>query len=76
MKMKSVQSIHPCKSVIQTIYDIITKGHNVTLEVDTEEGLGSEFIVSLPVGWTVPGEFEDTLKIYSYNAWLYAVRYH
>jgi signal transduction histidine kinase len=30
-------------------YDIITKGHNGTLEVDTAEGLGSEFIVQLPI---------------------------
>ena len=30
-------------------YDIITKGHNGTLEVDTTAGLGSEFIILLPV---------------------------
>jgi signal transduction histidine kinase len=30
-------------------YDIITKGHNGTLEVDTAAGLGSEFIIKLPV---------------------------
>ena len=30
-------------------YDIITMGHNGTLEVDTNEGLGSEFIVQLPI---------------------------
>ena len=30
-------------------YDIITKGHNGTLEVDTTSGLGSEFIIQLPV---------------------------
>jgi signal transduction histidine kinase len=29
-------------------YDIVTKGHNGTLEVDTEAGLGSEFIIKLP----------------------------
>ena len=29
-------------------YDIITKGHKGTLEVDTAEGLGSEFIIQLP----------------------------
>ena len=50
MRMKSVQSICPCKSVIQTIYDIITKGHNGRLEVDTAAGLGSEFVISLSVG--------------------------
>ncbi len=26
-KIKSVKSINPFKSVIQTIYDIVTKGH-------------------------------------------------
>jgi two-component system, NtrC family, sensor kinase len=30
-------------------YDIITKGHNGTLEVDTASGQGSEFIVQLPI---------------------------
>jgi signal transduction histidine kinase len=30
-------------------YDIITKGHNGQLEVGTDEGLGSEFIITLPV---------------------------
>jgi two-component system, NtrC family, sensor kinase len=30
-------------------YDIVTKGHNGTLEVDTAAGVGSEFIVQLPV---------------------------
>lgn len=30
-------------------YDIITKGHNGTLEVDTTAGVGTEFIIQLPV---------------------------
>jgi signal transduction histidine kinase len=30
-------------------YDIITKGHNGSLEVDTTEGVGTEFIVQLPM---------------------------
>ena len=30
-------------------YDIVTMGHNGSLEVDTTEGLGSEFIVQLPI---------------------------
>jgi signal transduction histidine kinase len=30
-------------------YDIITKGHNGTLEVDTTAGVGSEFIIQLPI---------------------------
>ena len=30
-------------------YDIVTKGHNGTLEVDTTAGVGTEFIVQLPV---------------------------
>jgi hypothetical protein len=34
MKLKSVQSIHPCKSVIQTFYDIV-KAHGGELKVET-----------------------------------------
>jgi len=30
-------------------YDIITKGHNGNLEVDTAEGVGTAFIVTLPI---------------------------
>ena len=30
-------------------YDIITKGHGGTVEVKTKEGIGSEFIITLPV---------------------------
>ena len=30
-------------------YDIITKGHNGHLEVDTSEGIGTEFIIEIPV---------------------------
>lgn len=29
-------------------YDIITKGHNGELKVETKEGVGSEFIILLP----------------------------
>ena len=29
-------------------YDIITKGHGGTLNVNTEEGVGTEFIIVLP----------------------------
>jgi signal transduction histidine kinase len=43
-----VQSIHPGKSVIQTIYDIV-KAHGGELKVETKEGEGSEFIIQLPV---------------------------
>ena len=48
MKTKSVKSIHPCKSVIQTIYDII-KAHGGELRVETKEGEGSEFMITLPL---------------------------
>ena len=34
--------------VIQTIYDIITKGHDGHIEVETEEGQGTEFTITLP----------------------------
>lgn len=46
--MKSVQSINPFKSVIQTNYDIV-KAHGRELKVETKEGEGSEFIISLPL---------------------------
>ena len=46
--MKSVKSINPIKSVIQTIYDII-KAHGGELKVETKEGEGSVFIIQLPV---------------------------
>ena len=48
-KIKSVKSIHPCKSVIQTSYDIVTKGHGGELKVETKEGKGTTFIIQLPV---------------------------
>jgi len=35
MKTKSVQSIHPCQSVIQTMYDII-KAHGGEIIVNTK----------------------------------------
>jgi len=46
MKTKSVQSLYPCKSVIQTIYDIV-KAHGGELKVETKEGEGTEFIIQL-----------------------------
>ena len=45
---KSVQSVHPCKSVIQTSYDII-KAHGGEIKVESKEGEGTEFIIQLPV---------------------------
>jgi len=42
-----VKSINPCKSVIQTNYDIV-KAHGGELKMETKEGEGSEFVVSLP----------------------------
>jgi hypothetical protein len=37
--MKSVKSINPCKSVIQTINDI-TKGHNGEIKIETKKEKG------------------------------------
>ena len=45
---KSVQSVHLCKSVIQTSYDIV-KAHGGEIKVETIEGEGSEFIIQLPI---------------------------
>ena len=55
-KWKSVKSINPWPSVIQTIYDIV-KVHSGELKVETKparagsdgEGEGTEFIISLPI---------------------------
>ncbi len=30
-------------------YDIVTKGHGGELKVETTEGIGSEFIIELPI---------------------------
>jgi hypothetical protein len=46
--MKSVKSIHPCQSVIQTMYDII-KAHGGEIKVKTTEGEGTEFIIQFPI---------------------------
>jgi len=48
MKIKSVKSINPCISVIQTGYDIL-KAHGGELKVETKEGMGTEFIIQLPI---------------------------
>ena len=45
--MKSVKSINQCKSVVQTIDDIV-KAHGGVLKVETREGEGSEFTIQLP----------------------------
>ena len=45
--MKSLQSINPYKSVIQTIYDIV-KAHSGELVADSKEREGSEYIIQLP----------------------------
>ena len=46
--MKSVKSINPFKSVIQTTYDI-TKAHGGEIKVETKEGEGAEFTIQLLV---------------------------
>jgi signal transduction histidine kinase len=33
-------------------YDIVTKGHGGTLTVESEDGRGATFLVTLPVQWT------------------------
>ena len=48
MKIKSVKSINPCISVIQTIYDIV-KAHSGEIQVLTKDGEGSEFVIQLPI---------------------------
>ncbi len=46
--MKSVKSINPFKSVIQTSYDII-KAHGGEIKVESKENDGTTFIIQLPV---------------------------
>ncbi len=48
MKIKSVKSINPFKSVIQTFYDIVTKGHGGDLKVETKKNEGTTFIIQIP----------------------------
>ena len=45
--MKSVKSNNPCKSVIQTTYEIV-KAHSGKLKAETKEGDGSKFFILLP----------------------------
>lgn len=47
--MKSVQSLNQRQSVIQTIYDIVTKGHGGEIKVETIDSEGTEFIIHLPI---------------------------
>ncbi len=47
MKIKSVKCINPCISVIQTGYDIVTKGQGGTMEVLAREGEGTCIIIHL-----------------------------
>jgi len=46
--MKSVKSINPCYSVIQTIYDIV-KAHGGEINVESKEGEGTVCIIQLPI---------------------------
>jgi K+-sensing histidine kinase KdpD len=48
MKIKSVKSLNPCKSVIQTGYDIV-KAHGGQLKVETIPNQGTAFIIKLLV---------------------------
>jgi signal transduction histidine kinase len=43
-----VKSFNPNKSVVQTSYDII-KAHGGELTVETKEGEGTQFTITLPV---------------------------
>jgi len=48
MKSKSVKSIYPCISVIQTGYDIV-KAHGRELKVETIPNQGTTFTIQLLV---------------------------
>jgi len=44
---KSVKSFNQCISVIQTSYDIV-KAHRGELHVESKDGEGSNFIITIP----------------------------
>ena len=48
MKIKSVKSLNPCKSVIQTGYDIV-KAHGGELTVEKREKEETVFSIKLPL---------------------------
>ncbi len=48
IKIKSVKSINPCISVIQTGYDIVTKGHGGEIKIESAQGHGTTFSILLP----------------------------
>jgi len=48
MKMKSVKSKNPFKSVIQTNYDSV-KAHGGDIKLNTKENEGTEFTLELPI---------------------------
>jgi signal transduction histidine kinase len=45
---KSVKSLNPCKSVIQTSFDIV-KAHGGKITLDTKEEKGTTFQITLPI---------------------------
>jgi hypothetical protein len=47
MKIKSVKSINPCISVIQTGYDIV-KAHGGEIKIESAQGHGTTFSILLP----------------------------
>jgi signal transduction histidine kinase len=47
MNYQSVKSLNPFKSVILTNDDIM-KAHGGEISVESEQGVGTEFIVALP----------------------------
>ncbi len=47
--IKSVQSSNQWQSVMQTVDDIVTKGHGGRLAMETEEGSESKLIIFLPI---------------------------
>lgn len=48
MKLESVQSINPCRPVIQTMSDIVI-AHGGDIIAESKEGIGTTFIIKIPV---------------------------
>ena len=50
MNGKSVKSYNQSKSVVQTIFNYeITQGYDGYLEVESNEGIGTRFIIEIPI---------------------------
>ena len=48
-KPRTITSLNPTSKDTGLAYDIVTKGHDEEMEVESMEGEGTEYVVKLPV---------------------------